>query len=219
MPHDCLITPRLAGPCARCRQAAWPAHVRGLLIYCEACCGCGHGGAQAAGADAAPRRAAAGPAREAGPGAADAAAALTTMPPWLCCRRRPGRPAHRTPLGARYRRRYCAGTGRESPRYRPARGERFWGRFCPCAGHCARRSARRCPGLRASARPGRCARDLLSARPQHAARPKGPVRLPPPALGRPRRARPNTQVCAAQSAAKRFHARMFRAKSHVEGEQ
>jgi len=29
----------------------------------------------------------------------------------------------------------------------------------------------------------------------------------------------HTQVCAAQSAAKRFHARMFRAKSHVEGEQ
>jgi hypothetical protein len=52
MRHDCLITARLAGPCATCRQPAWPAHVRGLLIYCEACCGCGRGGAQAAGSDA-----------------------------------------------------------------------------------------------------------------------------------------------------------------------
>jgi hypothetical protein len=48
----CTITARLAGPCARCRQAAWPAHARGLLIYCEACCGCGGDGAQAAGTDA-----------------------------------------------------------------------------------------------------------------------------------------------------------------------
>ena len=55
MPHErCTVTSRLAGPCARCRQAAWPAHARGLLIYCEACCGCGRGGAQAAGTDAAP---------------------------------------------------------------------------------------------------------------------------------------------------------------------
>ena len=61
MRHDCLITSRLAGPCATCRQAAWPAHVRGLLIYCEACCGCGRGGAQAPGRDAA------GPGHDAGP--------------------------------------------------------------------------------------------------------------------------------------------------------
>jgi hypothetical protein len=55
MPRErCLITYRLAGPCARCRQAAWPAHVRGFEIYCEACCGCGRGGAEAAGAHAAP---------------------------------------------------------------------------------------------------------------------------------------------------------------------
>jgi hypothetical protein len=54
MRHDCLITSRLAGPCATCRQAAWPAHVRGLLIYCEACCGCGRAGPEAAGTDAAP---------------------------------------------------------------------------------------------------------------------------------------------------------------------
>jgi hypothetical protein len=55
MPRDCLITSRVAGPCASCRQPAWPAHVQGLLIYCEACCGCGRGGGPA------------GPAREAGP--------------------------------------------------------------------------------------------------------------------------------------------------------
>jgi len=63
MRRDCLITARLAGPCASCRQPAWPAHVRGLLIYCEACCGCGRGGAQAAGTHAAPGGAQSGPAR------------------------------------------------------------------------------------------------------------------------------------------------------------
>jgi hypothetical protein len=63
MRHDCLITSRLAGPRATCRQAAWPAHVRGLLIYCEACCGCGRAGAEAAGTDAAPGGAQSGPAR------------------------------------------------------------------------------------------------------------------------------------------------------------
>jgi|GEM_PF-2836716 len=63
MPRDeCLITSRLAGPCASCRRPAWPAHVRGFEVYCEACCGCGRGGAQAAGRDAA------GPGHEAGPG-------------------------------------------------------------------------------------------------------------------------------------------------------
>jgi hypothetical protein len=56
MPRDeCLITSRVAGPCASCRQPAWPAHVQGLLIYCEACCGCGRRGAQAPGRDAALR--------------------------------------------------------------------------------------------------------------------------------------------------------------------
>jgi hypothetical protein len=45
----CTITARLAGPCACCRQPAWPAHVRGFEVYCEACCGCGRGGAQAPG--------------------------------------------------------------------------------------------------------------------------------------------------------------------------
>jgi len=54
MSRDCPVTHRLSGPCVRCRQPAWPAHVRGLLIYCEACCGCGQGGAEAAGTDAAP---------------------------------------------------------------------------------------------------------------------------------------------------------------------
>ena len=54
MSLDCLVTHRLSGPCTLCRQPAWPAHVRGLLIYCEACCGCGQGGAEAAGTDAAP---------------------------------------------------------------------------------------------------------------------------------------------------------------------
>jgi hypothetical protein len=54
MRHErCLVTHRLSGPCTLCRQPAWPAHVRGLLIYCEACCGCGRGGAEAAGTDAA----------------------------------------------------------------------------------------------------------------------------------------------------------------------
>jgi len=54
MPRDeCLITPRLAGPCATCRQPAWPAHVRGFEVYCEACCGCGRGDAEAPGRDAA----------------------------------------------------------------------------------------------------------------------------------------------------------------------
>jgi hypothetical protein len=61
MRRECLITSRLAGPCASCRQPAWPAHVRGLLIYCEACCGC-------APRAAAPGRAAAGPAHDAAPG-------------------------------------------------------------------------------------------------------------------------------------------------------
>jgi len=54
MSRDCPVTHRLSGPCVRSRQPAWPAHVRGLLIYCEACCGCGQGGAEAAGTDAAP---------------------------------------------------------------------------------------------------------------------------------------------------------------------
>jgi hypothetical protein len=44
-----------------------------------------------------------------------------------------------------------------------------------------------------------------------------PPRCRPPWPAPPRGLQ--TQVCAAHSAAKRFHARMFRARSHVEGEQ
>ena len=63
MPRErCLITARLAGPCASCRQPAWPAHVwPDGRILCGNCCPCAR-------RDAAPRRAAAGPGHEAGPG-------------------------------------------------------------------------------------------------------------------------------------------------------
>jgi hypothetical protein len=57
--------------------------------------------------------------------------------------------------------RCCIGGPGEGPGHYPARCGRFWGPLRPCAGHCARRPARRCPGLRASARPGRCARFRL----------------------------------------------------------
>jgi len=59
----CTITARLAGPCACCRQPAWPAHVQSDgRILCADCCACGRGGAQAAGAHAAPGGARSGPA-------------------------------------------------------------------------------------------------------------------------------------------------------------
>jgi hypothetical protein len=62
MRRDCLITARLAGPCACCRQPAWPVHAQSDgRILCATCCGCVRGGAQAPGRDAA------GPGHEAGP--------------------------------------------------------------------------------------------------------------------------------------------------------
>ena len=55
MRRECLITYRLTGPCGCCGQPAWPAHVwPDGRILCARCCGCGRGGAQAAGTDAAP---------------------------------------------------------------------------------------------------------------------------------------------------------------------
>jgi hypothetical protein len=68
MPRErCLITSRLAGPCASCRQPAWPAHVQSDgRILCANCCACGRGGAQAVGTDAAPSKPSkAGPGHEA----------------------------------------------------------------------------------------------------------------------------------------------------------
>jgi hypothetical protein len=57
----CTITARLAGPCARCRQAAWPAHVwPDGRILCGNCCPCAR-------RNAAPGRDAAGPDNDAGP--------------------------------------------------------------------------------------------------------------------------------------------------------
>jgi hypothetical protein len=41
MRRECLITVRLAGPCACCRQAAWRAHVwPDGRILCGNCCPC-----------------------------------------------------------------------------------------------------------------------------------------------------------------------------------
>jgi hypothetical protein len=62
MPRErCLITARLAGPCATCRQPAWPAHAwPDGRILCGNCCPCAR-------RNAAPGRAAAGHAHDAGP--------------------------------------------------------------------------------------------------------------------------------------------------------
>jgi hypothetical protein len=61
MRRECLITARLAGPCACCRQPAWPAHVwPDGRILCGHCCPCAR-------RDAAPGRDAAGHAHDAGP--------------------------------------------------------------------------------------------------------------------------------------------------------
>ena len=187
-----------------------------------------------------------------------------------CRRGRTIRPRSRNAPWTRYRRIYRAGGAWEGPRYRPARGERFWGRFWPGARHRARRSARRCPGLAAAPASGyrqhaarrpalpmlpppwpRCRPRCRPAGRGGATMPPGwrgragpgaamppqagpgedqdtappGVALLPPARGHDaaRHGRPardlHRQVCAAYCAAKRFHARMFRAKSHVEGEQ
>jgi hypothetical protein len=80
----CTITARLAGPCACCRQAAWPVHAQSDgRILCARCCGCGRGGAQAAGTDAAPATIPpqACPGRPAGRGVALPPAPGATMPP------------------------------------------------------------------------------------------------------------------------------------------
>ena len=61
MRRECLITSRVAGPCATCRQPAWPAHVwPDGRILCGNCCPCAR-------RDAAPGRDAAGPDNDAGP--------------------------------------------------------------------------------------------------------------------------------------------------------
>ena len=55
----CTITARLAGPCARCRQAAWPAHAwPDGRIVCGNCCPCAR-------RNAAPGRDTAGPGHDA----------------------------------------------------------------------------------------------------------------------------------------------------------
>ena len=57
MRRDCLITARLAGPCACCRQPAWPAHAQSDgRILCGRCCACGRGRAECAGETQVPRR-------------------------------------------------------------------------------------------------------------------------------------------------------------------
>jgi hypothetical protein len=64
MPRErCLITSRLAGPCATCRQPAWPAHVQtDGRIVCGHCCPCAPRDAAPAGAAAEGGRS--GPAQE-----------------------------------------------------------------------------------------------------------------------------------------------------------
>jgi len=120
----CLITTRLAGPCARCRQAAWPAHLRGFEIYCEACCpACIPPSATAR----------EGPRGRAGAGAvASAGRGKASEPPrpfrailgpfWPCARHRAGRPA-RMPHTCRRCRRCRAG---------PPAGATTW----PARTHC-----------------------------------------------------------------------------------
>jgi len=102
MPRDCLITSRVAGPCASCRQPAWPAHVwPDGRILCGNCCPC------------APRA----DAMHAGPDGGRAAAPAAGCPGWRgrAQRCRPGRPAGRgvalpPARGPRYRH------GRRGPR-------------------------------------------------------------------------------------------------------
>jgi hypothetical protein len=133
MRHKCFITARLAGPCASCRQPAWPAHVwPDGRILCATCCGCGRGGAQAAGTDAAP--ATIPPPGVAGVGAAAAASLRVAMLPpcrpalagakipprraWPCCRR-PG--AMLPPRGCPTIRLTLTAPGRPARRYRGLR--------------------------------------------------------------------------------------------------
>jgi hypothetical protein len=163
MRRECLITSRLAGPCACCRQPAWPAHVRGLLIYCEACCGC------ACRCRPGPRRgrprhdAAPGKPSKAGPRGHEALAAGS----------RTAENMERASRGWR-----IGGPG-EGFGYYPAPGARFWG-----AGGPARAIVRGDP-RGAAPWPGRCQLPSRRCRPpacRHAACRRGRVRLPPPAL-------------------------------------
>jgi len=131
-------------------------------------------------------------------------------------RRRPGRaciaarairPGPRSARETRSRRLYCAGTGREarSTTHAPAGVS---GAFSGPARGILRREA---------TQPSVATMPPASGYRPHAAQAEDLATMPP--AGRPRKAGLHTQVCAAHSAAKRFHARMFRTKSHVEGEQ
>ena len=184
MPHErCTVTARLAGPCASCRQPAWPAHVRGLLIYCEACCGC------------APRAAA--------PGRKKPAPA--TMP-WRRIEDRPKtgpKPAFPRALAHRWR------GGR--PRIPPKGRRAILGRWRPYAGHCARRSPRRCRRCRPGLPPAGGTTWPPPMPPQARAWPH----CRPRALCRPRpdAAQPSL---GRRSRQKHFFAGMFRLQSHQE---
>jgi hypothetical protein len=114
MPHErCLITARLAGPCASCRQPAWPVHAQSDgRILCADCCACGRSGAQAAGTDAAP-----GKPSKAGPGHDTLAAD----------RGHAEKQARNRPSGGRWR---IAGVG-EGETYHAARNGAFLRVFWP----------------------------------------------------------------------------------------
>jgi hypothetical protein len=160
MRHErCTVTARLAGPCARCRQAAWPSHVwPDGRILCGNCCPC-------APRDATPGRDAAGHAHDAGPvmpreaGPGHDALAAHREPP-------KNKPRIGLPAGAVALERGGKARSVVVGEYYPAGSAHFWGRFWPCAGHPARRPAqryRRCrPGRDLAAphslpcRPPRC---------------------------------------------------------------
>jgi hypothetical protein len=108
MPRErCLITHRVSGPCRDCGRQAIPAHVRGFVIYCEACCGCARFDAALGLGRPRPRG------RTQGKRGHTAGAGCPARPGRPCIAACAIRPRSRNAPWTRYRRRYCAGTGRE----------------------------------------------------------------------------------------------------------
>jgi len=222
MPRErCTISFRLAGVCRTCKRATWPAHIApDLSVYCADCCvACrlDRGPLENPRAKASGRRAV----RAARPGKGGDSGPPKTGP--FCAATAPARdlarrgrhqgqdrgmppeqsgPARTMALKRATSRAIApAGGGGEGPAL-PMPRRAFLGPFLPLRGPlCA--AIRPALPWPSSKRPAWPLLPRFTFRPQHAACPKGPVRLPPPALAGPAPPRAGTR--------KRFCARMFRA--------
>jgi hypothetical protein len=224
MPHSaCTISYRLAGVCRTCKRATWPAHIApDLSVYCADCCmACrlDRGPLENPRAKASGRRAVRsarpGKGGDSGPPETGPFCAATAPARDLARRGRhqgqgrsmpPGRssPAHAMPLGRATGAAIAPASGRKAPDTAP-----------PVAGDSGAVSGPARGILRAGLPACRTQAGAADAA-ARACRPRGGHDLaapdaaasqsvaPMPAAGRPRWARPNTQVCAAHFAAKTF---------------